>query len=69
MSKPEFTLMATVAVKVLSLLTPANSMMQGKSCNIMLAVELLSSANAAIKQLRSDAQHQGIFSRGWDEKR
>ena len=58
MSKPEFTLLQLVTVKLLSLLTSANSTMHGKSCNIMLAVELLSSANAAIKQLRSDAQFE-----------
>jgi len=55
-SKPEFAFQAAVAVKVLSLLVPANSMMQGKSCNIMLAAELLTSAREAIIQLRSDTQ-------------
>ena len=50
-SKPEFALLAAVAVKVLSLLTPANSMMQGKSCSITLAAELRSNAREAITQM------------------
>ena len=33
-SKPEFALIAAVAVKILTLLSPANAMMQGKSCNV-----------------------------------
>ena len=59
-SKPEFAFQAAVAVKVLSLLEPANSMMQGKSCNIMLAAELLTSAREAIIQLRSDTQFEAF---------
>jgi len=52
--------MATVAVKVLSLLSPANRMMQAKSCNIMLAAELVTSANADIKQLRTEEQFEEL---------
>ena len=48
--------MAIVAVKVLSLLSPANRMMQAKSCNIILAAELVTSANAALTQMRSEKQ-------------
>jgi len=59
-SKPEFTLMATVAVKVLSLLSPANRMMQAKSCNIMLAAELVTPANADIKQQRTEEQFEEL---------
>ena len=43
-SKPQFALMAAVTVQILSLLTPANRMMQGKSCNKVLAKELIRSA-------------------------
>ena len=57
-SQPEFAFMAAVAVKVLSLLTPANSMMQAKSCNMMQAAELLACAKDNILELRSDKHFQ-----------
>ena len=52
-SKPQFSFMAAASIKIFSLLTSANSMMQGKSCNVSVATELISSAALAIKNMRS----------------
>jgi hypothetical protein len=54
LSKPQFALMAAVTVKVLYLLAPENTMMQGKSCNMALATELISCATSEISSMRSD---------------
>lgn len=53
-SKPEFQFLAVAAVKILALLSPANSMLQGRSCNVSLAMELIQTAKQSIVELRSE---------------
>jgi hypothetical protein len=53
-SKPEFNCFANATVKILSLLLPANSLLQGRSCNASLAMELISTAKQNILVLRSE---------------
>ena len=57
-SKSEFTLTVIVTVKVLSRLSPANRMMQATSCNIILAAELVTCANVALNQMKSEKQFE-----------
>jgi hypothetical protein len=53
-SKPEFQFLAVAAVKILALLSPANSMLQSRSCNVSLAMELIQTAKQSIVELRSE---------------
>jgi len=56
-SKPEFVFMADVTVAVLSLLSPANAMLQGKRCTFSAATDLISSSREAIEALRTDDKY------------
>ena len=49
--------MADVAVTVLSLLSPANAMLQGKRCNLSTATRLISNTREAIEALRTNEQY------------
>lgn len=53
-SKPEFNFFANATVTILALLSPANSLLQGHSCNASLAMELISTAKQSIIALRSE---------------
>jgi hypothetical protein len=53
-SEPEFNFFANATVKILALLSPANSLLQGRSCNASLAMELISTAKQNILALRSE---------------
>jgi len=48
-SKPEFALMAAIVVKLLSIMKPANAMLQSKTCNMGIASELVQSVAAAYR--------------------
>ena len=53
-SKPEFNFFANATVETLALLSPANSLLQGRSCNASLAMELISTAKQNILALQSE---------------
>ena len=52
--KPQFALMAEIVVKLLTVMKPANAMLQSKTCNMGIASELVQSVIATYKELRSD---------------
>lgn len=52
-SKAEFACVATMVVRILSILQPANAMMQGKACNMSAAMDLITSSIASVKELRN----------------
>ena len=54
-SKPEFNFFADATVKILALLSPANSLLQCHSCNASLAMDVISTAKQNILALRSEA--------------
>ena len=51
--KPEFNFFANATVEILALLSPANSLLQGRSCTASLVMELISTAKQKILALRS----------------
>ena len=54
-SKPEFNFFANATVRILALLSPANSLLQGRSCSASLAMDvIISTAKQNILALRSD---------------
>jgi len=52
--KPQFALMAEIVVKLLTVMKPANAMLQSKTCNMGIASELVQSVIATYKEQRSD---------------
>lgn len=53
-SKAEFACVAAIVVRILSILQPANAMMQGKSCNMSAAMDLMASSIASLTELRNE---------------
>ena len=51
---PKFAFKAAVAVKILTLLSPVNAMMQEKSWNVALATELITNATSEISLMKSE---------------
>jgi len=58
--KPEFACMSVIVVKVLSLLQPANAMLQGKACNMSVAIELIQASIASLTELRTEDTFQEL---------
>jgi hypothetical protein len=56
--KPEFACIAAMVLKTLLILQPANAVLQGKSCNMAVANELIQSSIACLQELRTVAAFQ-----------
>ena len=53
-NKPEFALMTEIIVRLLTIMKPANAMLQSKTCNMGIALELVQSVITSYKELRND---------------
>ena len=53
-SKPDFSFIAAVVVKVLTVLQPPNAMLQAKTVNMCHAVDMIQSSVHMLEELRSD---------------
>ena len=52
-NKPEFALMTEIIVRLLTIMKPANAMLQSKTCNMGIALELVQSVITSYKELRN----------------
>jgi uncharacterized membrane protein len=52
--KPQFAFIATIVVKILTVLQPANAMLQSKTVNVSDAADMTRSSIEKLEELRSD---------------
>lgn len=52
--KPQFAFIATIVVKILTVLQPANAMLQSKTVNVSDAADMIRSSIEKLEELRSD---------------
>ena len=59
-SKPEFAVMCEFVVRILETLKPSNKMLQGQSCNMSAAMNLIQSEIATLEVMRNDETFEDI---------
>ena len=63
-NKPEFALMTEIIVRLLTIMKPANAMLQSKTCNTGIALELMQSVITSYKELRNDESFAEFAKKG-----